>query len=141
MNDFSLVGSILGSSFLGAVIGSVLKGVWDRRLAKRVPKTDRRAEAYKDFATYFIAHINVGANDRLKIAAPNLNEIKARLVVFGESEVVCEAANFLSEHQSLNTEKARQDFCKVIKAMRESVRTGAGVDVMQNILKLLAPAK
>ncbi len=137
MNDFSLVGSILGSSFLGAVVGSVLKGVWDRRLARRVPKTDRRAEAYKDFAIYFIAHISMDAKDRLKTPAPNLNDIKARLVVFGESEVVCAVTNFLKTHQSLNTPPARKAFCEVIKVMRGSVRTGASDKVMNSILELL----
>lgn len=133
MDNFGLLlGSILGSSFLGAVAGSVLKGILDRRIAKRVPKTDRRAEAYKDFATFFIAYVEGGAK--------NLKEIKSRLVVFGESEVVSAAANFLGKHQSLNTEEARQDFCEVIRAMRRSVRTGAGDDVMKAVLKLLSSA-
>ena len=135
MNEFGL---FFGSSFLGAVAGSVLKGIWDRRLAKRIPKTDRRAEAYKDFARYFIAYGNLDAVDeRSKAPVLNLNEIKSRLVVFGESEVVSKAADFLGAHQSLKSKEARQDFCKVIKAMRESVKTGARDDVMQNILKLL----
>ena len=73
----------------------MLKGVWDRRLPRRVPKRNRRAEVYEPFAVYFIANRDMGADDGSSNAALDLNKINSRLVVFGESEVVKASSTFL----------------------------------------------
>jgi hypothetical protein len=74
-------------------------------------------------------------------AAKDLSDIKARLIVFGESEVVCEVANFLRKHQGLSGDEARQDFGAVIRAMRKSVATGSGAAVIVNALELVSPPR
>jgi hypothetical protein len=129
--DEKVIASFMGG-ILGAAVGSVLKGIWDRRLAKKEPKTEKRAEAYKDFVVYFMT-----SGGQTEKSSPALNEIKARLVVFGESEVVNEASVFLKNHSSLESNDARVAFCKVVAAMRESVKTGASEKVLTNIQNLL----
>ena len=120
------------AAFLGAVVGTILKGMWDRRLAKKAPKTDRRAEAYKDFVVFFLVPDKAGLD---------LNEIKARLMIFGESKVVCSVADFLkTSHESLDSSEARTAFREVIKSMRESVATSSHDVVMTKIGDLLSPA-
>ncbi|HEX8558054.1 MAG TPA: hypothetical protein VF668_08140 [Pyrinomonadaceae bacterium] len=136
----------LGSSFVGAlvgaVIGAVLKGLLDRRLAKRAPKTDRRAQAYQDFVTHMLsAEAPAPGAEGAAAASSHLNGIKARLIVFGESEVVCEVARFLCKHQDLNSPDAKQDFGEVIRAMRKSVATGSGAAVLTSVSALLSLPK
>jgi len=133
----------LGSSFVGAlvgaVIGAVLKGLLDRRLAKKVPKTDRRAQAYQDFVTHVLSVESFASGgEGVTVAAHNLNGIKARLIVFGESEVVCEIADFLNKHGDLKSSDAQKDFGKVVRAMRRSVATGSRKAVIANALALLS---
>lgn len=130
------LGPIL-AAFVGAIAGSVLKGVWDRSLAKKAPKTERRAEAYKDFATYFAFYVSASEDARRAVAPLNLDEINSRLILFGESEVVNEAANFLATHQSLDADDAKEDFVKVVRAMRGSIATGNGDEVMGNVKTIL----
>lgn len=129
--DEKVFASFMGG-ILGAAVGSILKGMWDRRLAKKEPKTEKRAKAYEDFVVYFMTG---GAHTT--DSPPTLNEIKARLVVFGESEVVNKASNFLKNYSSLKSDEAREAFCGVVAAMRESVKTGAGNEVVTNIQNLL----
>jgi hypothetical protein len=92
-----------------------------------MPKTDRRAQAYQDFVTHILsAEAFAPSVEGITVTANDLNDIKARLIVFGESEVVCEVAKFLGKHQDLNSNDARHDFGEVIRAMRKSVATGSG---------------
>ena len=137
MDDSTKV--IIGATFafLGAIAGSVLKGYFDRRLAKKEPKTERRAQAYEDFATYFIAGGGDGDDKNSSAKSLNLKEIIARLVVFGESDVVSEAAIFLTIYDKLDETKAKKAFSNVISAMRKSVRTGAGNKLHEKIQSLL----
>ena len=137
MDNFNLIGAIVSGSFFGAVAGTVLKGFFDRRLAKKEPKTDRRAEAYKDFVIYFMTY-SVEADDKnSSIELLNLNEIKSRLIVFGETCVVNQVSEFLASNQNLSSLKAKQEFCEVIRQMRKSVKTGAEKDLMGKIQKML----
>jgi hypothetical protein len=136
----------LGSSFVGALVGAVigilLKGLLDRRLAKKAPKTDRRAQAYQDFVAHVLAvDSSASGVGGVTVAAHDLNSIKARLIVFGESEVVCEVANFLNKYRDLKTGEAKRDFGEMIRAMRTSVATGSGREVIANVLALLSSPK
>jgi len=134
-SSWGLILSILGSSLFGGILGAFLEGYINRNTAKKEPKTDRRAEAYKDFTVYFVVAQTLKDNEKIDTQPCNLNEIKARLAVFGETEVINAAAKFLElPNESKNRKKA---FCEVIKAMRESVQTGARDEVMNSIETLL----
>jgi hypothetical protein len=141
LNIFSAVISPLATStVVGVIIGALLNGAWNRRSAKKVPKTEMRAAAYRDFVAHVISHTSSQNTASNKGYVPNsgLDDIKARLVLFGESNVVSTVAQFLSQHRTLNNADARIKFTEVICQMRKSLLTGHGETVMESISTLLA---
>ena len=134
--------AIAGSTLVGTIVGSVLQALWDRRAAKKTPKTEMRTNAYLDFVVHFLTH-------RVHVAAPlpaadtgsttSLEEIKARLLVFGEKKVVIAVGTFLGHHNAIDSDAARQEFRNVIRQMRKSVLTGhCGKRLIEGIEGLLA---
>jgi hypothetical protein len=127
---------LLGSSVVGAVVGAILKAIWDRRTDKKGPKTEMRAEAYRDFIVYVVRMANG------QPAAPNdgdFHEIVARLLLFGESAVVNAAAQLVKQ-KSLASRQAQQDLGLVVQEMRKSLLTGHSSTVVESAL-VLANAK
>lgn len=124
----SVIPAMAASSAGGALVGSLLNSWWGRRSAKKVPKTEMRAEAYEDFVVYFVA-----AESDLE-----LHKVKARLMLYGESAVVVAAADFLSSHGALGSNPANEAFLRVVREMRTSLLTGDGSRVMGSIEKMLA---
>lgn len=121
----SLFLSVLGSSLVGTVVGAALKTIWDRRAAKKVPKTQMRADAYRDFIVYAVSHGDqvAGTANAVLTTEAEYRNVAARLLLFGESEVV-KAVSRLTEHRSLATPAAMADFSMTVGAMRKSLLTG-----------------
>lgn len=95
-----------------------------------------RAEAYRDF----VMHILVTTTEQPDVGLrtdSKLREILARLIVFGESNVVSAVNRFLSKGEELNSIEFRQSFCAVVSAMRRSLVTGSDDKVIENIGELL----
>ena len=116
---------LLTSSVVAAVGGALLNGFWNRRTAKKTPKTEMRADAYRDFVVHFVS---ASSSDVAGVAPNNPNspafvEIKARLLLFGESNVVSEVSAFLTKHEALDS-KSVEDFVRVVCEMRKSLLTG-----------------
>jgi hypothetical protein len=133
------VGLLLSSSVVGALVGALLKGLWDRRAAKKEPKTEMRAEAYRDFVIYVVSTARTSSVPPMEgsaVAKPD--EIKARLLLSGESDVVAAVSHFLSRHATLDSENAIADFTTVVCEMRKSLLTGHGPTVAVNIRALLS---
>lgn len=132
--------TLLTSSVIAAIVAALLNGFWNRRAAKKVPKTEMRADAYRDFVVYLVSSsVSNGAEDSL--STPNSQafvEIKARLLLFGESNVVSAVATFLTELPKLNAEGANTAFVSVICEMRKSLLTGHGAEVTKSIGNLLS---
>ncbi len=124
------------TAFLGIIIGAVLNNFWSRNSAKKAPKTQMRAEAYRDFVMHILQATTQQPAVLLKTDS-KLREIVARLIVFGESRVVSAVNGFLSVSKELNGNDFRKSFCEVVCAMRRSLVTGADDDVIENIGTLL----
>lgn len=131
--------AVLTSSVIAGIGAALLNGFWNRRAAKKIPKTEMRADAYRDFVVHLVsanpsdvagAHLN--NTNSLALA-----EIKARLLLFGESNVVSAVSAFLTSHTALNGESAVAAFVKVVCAMRKSLLTGHRGEVADSIRCLL----
>jgi hypothetical protein len=117
-------------AILGGIVGAILNNLWSRNSAKKAPKTQMRAEAYKDF----VMHILLIAGERPVLSTDSeLREILARLMVFGESKVVSAVDRFLSKREELNSDAFRKSFCEVVCAMRTSLVTRSDENVSENI--------
>jgi hypothetical protein len=120
------IATVLSSSLVGTVIGAVLKTIWDRRAAKKAPKTQMRAEAYRDFILYVVENAEASESTRVDSALGTRSEfhkITARLLLFGESEAVKAAAQ-LAQHRTLATPEAMHAFAEAVREMRKSLLTG-----------------
>ena len=93
--EMDVIIPLLGSSAAGAILGTILKGFWDRNSAKKAPKTESRAIAYQDFVVYVVSRSQVMPPPEKALTKLALNEIKARLILFGESKVVNAISRFL----------------------------------------------
>ena len=125
--DWSVVlGSSAIGAVLGAIIGAVIKAKSDRRAAKKIPKTEMRAEAYRDFMAYTVrcVHRQKDPGDEAPEGSADFHDITARLLLFGESDVVNAAAQ-LVKHESLTTAEAEEAFCHLVRKMRASLLTGS----------------
>lgn len=116
----------VGATLLGLFIGPQL----NRRVAKKGPKTEMRARAYEDFVAYYLRPEPPAAG--AGVHGRDLNDILARLLVFGESEVISAVAAFLN-----NPEKC--DLADVIVKMRASVLTGQAEELIIKVLNKHAP--
>lgn len=132
---------LLTSSVIGAVVAALLNGYWNRRAAKKAPKTEMRAEAYQDLVVFMLRDRSLPAStstsDHGQGHSGTLAEITARLVLFGESEVVSATSTYLGAHGDLTDDRAVADFVPVVCAMRKSLLTGHGPDVATSIRALL----
>src|SRR5215470_3182375 len=107
------------------VDAALLNGFWNRRAAKKLPKTEMRADAYWDFVVHLVSASASNVTKTLPntINSPALVAIKARLLLFGESNVVSAVSTFPAQHTALNTESAITDFARVVCEMRKSLLT------------------
>lgn len=120
---------------VGVVVGVILTTWLSREIAKKAPKTDMRAKAYGDFVVHIMCDYADDATE--KTPESDLNEITARLVVFGEEEVVCAVAEFLKVHRGRNSNEANEKIVAVIGAMRDSLETAHGTDVLEAIASIM----
>lgn len=114
-----------------ALAGVLIAQFLTRRAARRAPKTELRARAYGDFVAYYMGHAARGT-DAGK-SCPELNGILARLLVYGESEVLSAVSVFL-------TSSDQCDLADVIAEMRGSVRTNKWESSVVGVLRHSAPA-
>lgn len=123
-------------AFLGILAGAILNNFWSRNSAKKTPKTQMRAEAYRDFVVH-ILHTLAERPDIVLSADSKLREILARLIIFGDSNVVSAVNKFLNKNEESNDTDFRHRFSEVVRAMRRSLVTGSDENVIENIRKLL----
>ena len=124
---------LLGSSVLAAIIGAALKGLLDRRAAKKEPKTERRADAYRDL----LLHLVRKKNRTLSTGTyGDIEDIHARLILYGESGVITAAAKLLNTPDPLAPD-AEAELGALIGEMRKSLLTGHGAEVISSSLELL----
>jgi hypothetical protein len=130
---------IATSSAAGAIFGSLLNGFWTRRSAKKQPKTQMRAEAYRDFVVYVARALHPRQQTASESDSDvDFGDIKARLLLFGESNVVKAASEFLTTHRAVTSEVSRKAFALVVREMRASLLTGHHGAVVQSVSALLA---
>lgn len=114
---------------LAALSVALLTTMFNRTVAKRAPKTELRAIAYGDFVAY---HMRRPPTAPPAVShCPDLNDILARLLVFGEDKVISQVATFLQT-------PGEGDLTLVITKMRESVKTnheGEAADAIKAILR------
>jgi hypothetical protein len=136
--DILLTSSVIGATVAGTVT-ALLNSYWNRQAAKKLPKTEMRADAYRDFAVYLFSAISPDSagTDGKSSRSASLLEIKARLLLFGESNVVAAVCALLARHAALNTDAAVGDILKVVCEMRKSLLTGYAQDVVEGIRGLL----
>lgn len=130
---------LLTSSVVAAIVAALLNGFWNRRAAKKGPKTEMRADAYRDFVVYLVSSsASNGTGGPLSTTnSPAFVEIMARLLLFGESNVVSAVSTFLTEFPKLNAKDANTAFVSVICEMRKSLLTGHGAEVAESISSFL----
>lgn len=132
-----VIGALI--AFAGVVIGTLVKGKLDRHAAKLSPKTTGRAEAYRDFVKYVLANPDLSsANAGVD---PNLKDVVARLIVFGDKEVLAAMDDFLLRHRTLQSGEGCAAFARVVTAMRASLVTNSGEHVeklSERIIRLCA---
>lgn len=131
INWQQLIITVVSSSLIGGIVGAWMKGLYDRNVAKKAPKTSMRAEAYKDFVIYALA----------KTQSPDkLDELKARLIVSGESKVVKELAKYLSKkNKGFDNEKdKREALCELVLCIRGSLRTSQSDGVNAAIKEIIS---
>ncbi|HEX6912738.1 MAG TPA: hypothetical protein VF142_20190 [Longimicrobium sp.] len=126
--------SALATAFLGAVLGSMLKGKWDRRVARRQPKTMGRAQAYEAFLAHMLAHAQPPNATK---ADQGLTHAVSRLILYGESEPLCAATDFMLKHRALDSDAARAALKEVAGAMRRSLKASSHDEVMGHISRLI----
>lgn len=136
------VGTLLGSSVISAFGGAFLKGLWDRSAMKKGPKTEMRAEAYRDFVVHVVSTAHASSSEPSTVDSTGAvpNELRARLLLSAESGVVAAVRHFLSRHATLDDETAVADFTAVVCEMRRSLLTGHSLTVAEDIRVLLSPA-
>ena len=128
---------LLTSSVVAGIIAGLVNGYLNRRAAKKIPKTEGRAEAYSDLVAYMVTRQASSTQTTSTGSVPaDLGKIKSRLALFAESEVVIAASEFLSRHAALDTDESKKEFAEVVSVMRRSLLTGHGEDVTLNIQKL-----
>jgi hypothetical protein len=124
---------LLTGSAVGVIGAALLNGFWNRRAAKKLPKTEMRADAYWDFVVHLVSASASNVTGALPntLNSPALVEIKARLLLFGESNVVSAVSTFPAQHTALNTESAITDFARVVCEMRKSLLTGTARELLR----------
>jgi hypothetical protein len=119
----------VGATTLGLFLGPKM----NRRVAKKGPKTEIRARAYEEFVAY---HLRPELHEGGAVAhGPELSNILARLLVFGESGVIAAVAEFLG------TPRERRNLTNVIVKMRASVMTGEAKGSIKILLDHLPPPR
>jgi hypothetical protein len=132
--------ALLTSSVIAGIIGAFLNGFWNRRVAKKAPKTQLRAEAYGDFVLHIVSgsYPQSSATALHGFTGTELNKVIARLLLFGEGNVVRAASTFLGRHTAIDNEYATTDFAELVCEMRKSLITGHSNTVSQSIRTLLS---
>jgi hypothetical protein len=131
--------ALLTSSVIAGIIAAVLNGFWNRRAAKKAPKTQMRAEAYRDFVVHIVsASPQSSATFSDGFSNTDLHKVIAKLLLFGEGNVVRAVSTFLNRHAAINSECAAKDLADVVCEMRKSLITGHGDTVLQSIRALLS---
>lgn len=119
--------AVLGVLSVG--LAALLTYVLNRKAAKHAPKTEMRARVYGEFVKFWLCDRN--AEGECGTTGRTLNEILARLVVYGKDEVISQVALLLEEPESVERLK------NVIAKMRDGVQTSDGEEVMKSIEKIL----
>jgi hypothetical protein len=103
----------------------MLAAVLDRCAEKKKPKTESRAKADGDLLVSVL-------QDPAGSEAPAFREIRARLMVFGETNVLSALADY-----DKNKSETRHHLLPVILEMRESLLTGHKKDAESAVQALL----
>jgi hypothetical protein len=130
MAEPSMVVAALG--FCGAVFGHFVGQTLARRAARKLPKTQERAKVYEALATRLCKmhqsrQIHSAASDA---EDAELCTLLVSLAVYGESNVVVAVSEALKQCREQERRLSADELVKVLKAMRASLRTGTGDDLM-----------
>lgn len=109
-----ILGKILIALF-GALVGGFAKSRYDRRNEKKKAKTEIRPDVYTDFVGYFLA-LRTNAQ-----TGNDFDKLRARLAIFGDSEVIARARAFLATAGTLEDSGKRQAFVELVKSMRNDM--------------------
>lgn len=129
--------TVIASSTVGGVIGAVVNQFWSRRSAKKGPKTQERAKAYEALIVHLASSIGEGKLFRPEDKESNLQALLARIVVYGESDVVLAVAKFIQEYRFGAEGTPVAFLVDTVLEMRKSLLTGAGYEVRQAIEGIL----
>lgn len=88
-----------------------------RSTNKTAKKTEVRAQSYIDFIKCISELAHASPQER-KQAIAKLADAKARIVIYGDSAVIKELANFDRAHKELNTNESYEAFLKIALEMR-----------------------
>jgi hypothetical protein len=91
---------------IAGIIGAFLNGFWNRRAAKKAPKTQMRAEAYRDFVVYMVSVASPQSSATVSdgFSSTDLDKVIARLLLFGEGNVVSAVSTFLGRHAAVDND-------------------------------------
>ncbi len=91
------------------------------------------AEAYRDFVVYMVRFAQRSTETGSEFVGPDFCDIKARLLLFGESAVVNSVSHVLASHRTVTSDAARREFAEIVKQMRQSIITGHRGAVVRSV--------
>ena len=113
----------IAGSLLGVVIGALLQSYFNRRNQKDTRLDEWRNSAYADFLNAVSAVATAqrhGKRDVVTEQLARLSDAKARICVYGDTNVIHEIAEFWRHGATLQTESEILSFTRVCLAIRES---------------------
>lgn len=117
---------------LGVAVGAALQFFFNREAERKRHLETLRAQAYSDFLRAVAAAGHLLSDEDLRQAHREVADSKARIAVYGTSEVVQAMARFEETGAILYGQAGRATFVALVSAMRPS-----GAAVAQRDLELL----
>jgi len=121
-NGFIALVPIIG--IIGVIAGALLQAFFNRKNQKAHHLSELQNSAYSDFLNAASKIAVAQRNDQRNLVTnelSNLADAKARICVYGDSNVVNHLASFLREGGTLQTEQEILSFTRLCLEIRKSV--------------------